>query len=337
MAAKKRAPKKKNAVRKRSASRKRGQSQQPRRSLLRTLVLALTLGIGALAAVYYFGSFELRGHMERSALRAINAVRCPEATPRPIVTVLNSLYDRIPGSQGLEVEGGELGHEESALIAGVPLSESPIRVLHNHSYINLYDERQRHSRGVAFRLNPDQRHNAKVPQQFVADPRVRHEHVRDLQFGKWAPQPIAPAAALAQTFGEVGANEAHLVTNLTPMADDLAHGLWQRLIQELTVSYPKRFGEIWIYAGPVTRLHSAKLASGMSLPDSFYAIALDLTATGALRAIAFHIPHDADDGPLRNYITSIAHIEQLTGLQFLPEVDYHAREVLGTAISPQLW
>jgi len=40
---------------------------------------------------------------------------------------------------------------------------------------------------------------------------------------------------------------------------------------------------------------------------------------------------------LRNYITSIAQIETHTGLKFLPEVDYHAQEVLGLAVSPQLW
>ena len=75
----------------------------------------------------------------------------------------------------------------------------------------------------------------------------------------------------------------------------------------------------------------------MPIPEGFYAIAFDLTETGGLRAIAFLVPQDAPDTKLRNYITSIAKIEKHTGLQFLPDVDYHAREVLGSNVSPQLW
>jgi len=155
--------------------------------------------------------------------------------------------------------------------------------------------------------------------------------------GQWTPQTIAPPSALAGEFGEVGANEACLVTNLAPMSEAFSAGLWERLTREIAVSYPKRFGEIWIYLGPVMREQSSKLESGVPIPDGFYAIAFDLTETGGLRAIAFLVPQDAPDTKLRNYITSIAKIEKHTGLQFLPDVDYHAREVLGSNVSPQLW
>jgi len=337
MAVNKRAKKKRPPARKRSTSRKRGQANQQRWPLLQTLLAVLILVLGAIIATYYFGSFELRAKMERIAIRTIHAARAPESMPRPIVSALNRIYDTMPESQGLVVEGGELGHEETPLIAGVPLSSSPIRVLRNKSYLNLYNERQRQSRCVAFKLNERDQHTAKLPNIFFEDPRIRQLSTHAMQLGKWTPQPIAPVAALAHAFGAEGANEAHLVTNLAPMTDDFAQGLWQRLIHELAVTYPKRFGEIWIYAGPVIHAKSSKLASGVPIPDSFYAIAFDLTETGGLRAIAFLVPQDAKDSSLRSYITSISRIEQQTGLQFLPEVDYHAREVIGSAVSPQLW
>ncbi|CAA6692821.1 MULTISPECIES: DNA/RNA non-specific endonuclease [unclassified Lentimonas] len=333
MAAKKRATKKRTTARKRARSKTKPEG----RSYLRTVFIVLLLLICGLAAAYYFGSFALRTQMERVAIQAINAARTPEWMPRPITSLLNRGYDAIPGSQGLAVEGGELGHEESPLIAGVPQSKSPIRVLHNKSYINLFNEKERQASCIAFKLSNSDRQDAAVPDGFFEDPRIKQLRARDMQLGKWTPKAIAPPAALAGEFGEVGANEAHLVTNLAPMSAKFSEGVWQRLMQETTVNYPNRFGEVWVYVGSVISKDSLKLESGIRIPDSFYAIVFDLTDTGALRAIAFLAPQDAEDTALQNYISSIAQIEKVTGLKFLPEVDYHACEVLSGAASPQLW
>jgi endonuclease G len=336
MADKKRA-KKKTTARKRSAPRKRAKATPARKPLVRIVLAILVLGIGASIAAYYFGSFKLRTQMERVAIRSINLVRSPEWMPRPFVSLLNMGYDAIPGSLGLVVEGGELGHEDSPLIAGVPHSKSPVRVLHNQSYINLFNEKERQAACIAFKIRDEDRANADIPDDFFEDPRIKQLRAKDMRLGQWMPHAIAPPQALATEFGEVGANEACLVTNLAPMSEAFSAGLWQRLIREIAVSYPKRFGEIWIYLGPVMREQSSKLDSGVPIPDGFYAIAFDLTETGGLRAIAFLVPQNAPDSTLRNYITSISKIEKHTGLQFLPDVDYHAREVLGEAESPQLW
>jgi endonuclease G len=333
MAAKKRATRKTTTARKRQ----RSKAKPERKSFLRTVFVVLLLAICALAAAYYFGSFGLRTQMERIAIKSINAARAPEWMPRPIVSLLNMGYDAIPGSQGLAVEGGELGHEESPLIAGVPPSKSPVRVLHNKSYINLFNEKERQTACIAFKLSDGDRQDATVPEGFFEDPRIKQLRARDMRLGQWTPGAIAPAVALAGEFGEVGANEAHLVTNLAPMSTKFREGLWQRLMQEITVCYPRRFEEVWIYLGPAMRPKSAKLDSGVPIPDGFYVIVFDLTDAGGLRAIAFLVPQDATDTALKNYITSIEKIEKHTGLEFLPEVDYHAREVLGAAVSPQLW
>jgi len=336
MAANKRAKKNSSSARKRNSPRK-GAKSAARKPILSKLRSLLVLGVVALIASYYFGSFALRVQIERAAIQTINVVRAPEWLPRPITSLLNLAYDTIPESQGLVVEGGELGHDETPLIAGLPGSNSPVRVLRNKSYINLFNEKARQTTCIAFKLSGRDRQDAPIPDDFFEDPRIKQLRARDLRLGYWQPQTIAPAQALAAEFGAVGANEACLVTNLAPMSATFSSGLWQRLMYEITVSYPQRFGETWIYLGPVMRTQSSKLDSGVPIPDGFFAIVFDQTEAGGLRAIAFLVPQDATDTKLRNYITSIAQIETHTGLKFLPEVDYHAQEVLGLAVSPQLW
>jgi len=338
MAANKRAKKDPSSARKRNSPRKGAESKSAaRKPILTKLRFLLVLGVVALIASYYFGSFALRAQIERAAIQAIHALRSPEWLPRPITSLLNKAYDTIPGSEGLVVDGGELGYEETPLIAGLPRSDSPVRVLRNKSYINLFNEKDRQTTCTAFKLSGRDRQDAPIPDDFFEDPRIKQLRARDLSLGYWQPQTIAPAQALAAEFGAVGANEAGLVTNLAPMSAAFSSGLWQRLMYEITVTYPQRFGETWIYLGPVMRTQSSKLDSGLPIPDGFFAIVFDLTATGGLRAIAFLLPQYATDTRLHNYITSIAQIETLTGLRFLPEVDYHAQEVLVEAISPQLW
>jgi endonuclease G len=331
MAAKKRANKKSSA---------RGQKKQRKRGMSRFSKLAflLLVAIGACSAAYHFGSFTVRTQMEHIALQSISAARSPDWLPRPMTRLLNLAYDQIPGSEGLVVEGGEIGHDDSPFIAGLPESKLPIRILRNQSYSNLFDPKQRLTTCVALQLSPDDSGSASTPSNYFEDPRIESLRAADMQLGQWLPKPIAPANALANTYGDAGANEAHLTTNLAPMSEAFYNGIWQQLMYEITVTYPKRFGQTWIYLGPVIeRQSSAKLNSGIPIPNSFYAIVFNLTEIGGLRAIAFLLPQDQPSAKLSHCITSIAQIEQQTGLRFLPDVEFHARKVLGTFVSPQLW
>ena len=64
---------------------------------------------------------------------------------------------------------------------------------------------------------------------------------------------------------------------------------------------------------------------------------MDLTDEGGLRALALIIPTDAESANLNTYLTSIAQIEKLSGLQFLPEFDFSFRDTLINYVSPSVW
>ena len=108
-------------------------------------------------------------------------------------------------------------------------------------------------------------------------------------------------------------------------------------MHEFTQRYPKRFGEVWIYLGPAYLPETPNFSSAISLPDAFYIIAFDLTDEGGLRALALLIPTDAESKNLNDYLSSIAEIEKLAGLQFLPELDFSIRDTIGDYVSPTVW
>lgn len=323
---------------KKRAPRRKGSAKKNSSNWLLMILFLLAFATLLLAAIYYFGSFETRAKMERVALTTINSSRTHGSTPAPIANLLDTLYDTFPSSTGLVVEGGELGRDvTSPFIAGMPQTRQPIRPLLQPSYINLFDERRLQAACIALRLDDSERQQVEADSTLQVDARMPKLTTQAMTLGQWQPHLIAPAKALIGQHGARGVSDARLATNYAPMTEAFASGVWKKAMRELALRYPKRFGEIWLYLGPVYRPQSSKLASDIAIPDALYAIAFDLTEEGGLRALALLIPTDAESKNLNNYITSIAQIEQLTGLQFLPELDFSFRDTLGNYVSPSVW
>jgi hypothetical protein len=332
---------KKRTTRKTTASRKKSpaRSKPAKKShWLRKCLILLTLAALLISCAYYFSSFDTRAKMEGIALSAINTPRTHAATPAPIAACLDLLYDTIPSSEGFVVEGGELGrNKDSPFLAGVPRSRQAIRTLTQPSYTNLFSERSLQTATIALRFDATARQRAQAGKKIQVDARIAQLTPQALIYDEWAPQPIAPTKALIGQHGERGAIDAQLATNHVPMIDTFASGVWAKAMRELTLRYPKRFGEVWIYLGPIYHKGNAKFPSGIPIPDSFYAIALDITDVGGLRALALRIPSTAESKNLNEYLTSIAEIEAATGLQFLPDLDFSIRDTLSNYVSPSVW
>ena len=305
---------------------------------LRKLLVRLSIAILAIGGIYYFSSFEIRAKMERVASSAINSSRTHGAMPALVAPIFDSLYDAIPSSGGMVVEGGELGRDlETPFLAGMPNSRMPIRPLLQPSYINLFNERSQQTACIAIRLDDTKRKKADTDGSLQIDARIPRLSPQTMTLGEWRPQPIAPAIALIGQHGERGAIDAKLATNYAPMTEAYADGVWKKVMHEFTQRYPKRFGEVWIYLGPAYLPESSNFGSAISPPDAFYIIAFDLTDEGGLRALSLLIPTDAESKNLNNYLSSIAEIEKLTGLQFLPELDFSIRDTIGDHVSPTVW
>jgi endonuclease G len=328
--------KKKRLARGKATSKSRNRSNHSH--WVRKLFIRLSIAILAIGGIYYFSSFEIRAKMERFALSAINSSRTHGAMPAIVAPIFDSLYDAIPSSGGMVVEGGELGRDlETPFIAGIPNSRMPIRPLLQPSYINLFNERSQQTACIAIRLDDTKRKKADTEGSLQIDARIPRLSAQAMTLGKWRPQPIAPAKALIGQNGERGAIDTKLATNYAPMTEAYADGVWKKVIHEFTQRYPKRFGEVWVYLGPVYLPESSNFGSAISLPDAFYIIVFDITGEGGLRALTLLIPTDAENKNLNDYLSSIAEIEKLTGLQFLPELDFSIRETIGEYISPTVW
>jgi len=308
------------------------------RQLINYLSLSLIFILLGVAAVYYYGSLETRTSLENTARDNLDSLRRTEWMPQVVVGFWDKLYQSVPSSEGMVVEAGLTTASESPVLAGIPKAPRPTRTLYNLSYINLYDEVERKPLCIMTHVQDPNAFPASAPQNFVVDTRVGTTTAEEMRLGKWAPHPIVPTELMSAAFGETGASESQLSTQLVPVPDAFANGIWRQAIQNAFTDYANRFGEVWIYAGPVYQETSSMLSSGILIPDAFYLICFDRTASGGIRSLAFLIPTDAPtEAPLKDYISSIERIEVATGLQFLPDLPTSTQDLLRDVVSSKPW
>lgn len=302
------------------------------------LSLLLCLALAALTGVYFFGPFERRTQMESFAADQLYALRRAHWMPGPGSRILAAIEDLLPADDGYAVDAGELGRDGAHFLAGLPLSQKPLRILKNKSYVTLYDAAEQQPRCVALRLTGDRADKIpKVEHSRRDDPRTATPSPASLQLGEWKDFPLAPLEAIIREHGPIGLKEANLTSNLIPMSQTFAETVWHPLLRRLSIEYPQRFDEVWLCLGPVYQTRLSRLSSGVPRPDAYFVIVFDETDAGALRAISFLVPADARPKNPEAFLSSMEQIEGLTGLQFLPELRPHTRRGLAEWVSPRLW
>lgn len=238
------------------------------------------------------------------------------------------------------VEGVAAG-DRTHIYGGAPRADGfpyAIRILKNTGYVAGYCEALENPAWVAYRvadvdgLRPagprperfetDLRTAARVPSSAYSNSGYDRGH-------------LAPNYAIATRYGEAAQRETFLMSNIVPQRHALNAGTWKEMEMKIATSYPGRFGEIWVLAGPVFDAKPAKLPGGTAVPAAFFMIVVD-ESDGRVRTEAFLFPQTTPAGANADrFLVSIDEVERRTGFDFLaeledrPEATLEARRVEG--------
>ena len=153
---------------------------------------------------------------------------------------------------------------------------------------------------------------------------------------------LAPNYAIATRHGAAGQRETFLMSNVMPQRHGLNAGLWKRLELEIATSWPARFGEVWVLAGPILGQRPAVLPGGKggsapAVPEACYMIVVD-ESEGRARSLAFVLPQTpSEDADLEDFLTSVDEIERRTGLDFFSELPDEAEIGLEAKKAGRVW
>jgi len=139
-------------------------------------------------------------------------------------------------------------------------------------------------------------------------------------------------------------SESYYYSNMSPQNHDLNRDAWAKLenqIREWVVDND----ELIIITGPVLHPELPKIQQGsyrVSIPEAYYKIIVDLTDP-EIKAISFLFPNKNVKYEPEKYVVTIDSIEQLTGINFFPNLaqaetlektaDLSAWQITSTALS----
>jgi len=205
---------------------------------------------------------------------------------------------------------------------GAPLAAGPLRVLVNTGYVAGYSDDLGLPLWVAYRAADGDFGDAPPrPDAFAVDARTSARIEPGVYTGSGYDRGhLAPNFAIALRHGRRGQVETFLMSNIAPQRHALNAGPWEALERRIATSYPARFGEVWVIAGPVLGPRPERLRGRVAVPEAFFMVIID-ESEGRVRAQAFLFPQDAPESASpAAYLATIDEIEQRTGLDLLEEL-----------------
>lgn len=232
--------------------------------------------------------------------------------------------------------------DRTHIYGGIPqlrIGGGTVRVLTNTGYVVGYSDELGEPLWAAYRVRDiEPREAPPRPEQFVVDMRTVARIDPDVYSRSGYDRGhLAPNFVIATRYGAQAQEETFRMSNIIPQKHALNAGLWKQLEQRIATSYPGRFGEVWVLAGPVLGERPEKLRRRVAVPEACYMIIVD-ESEGRVRAAAFLFPQDTSaEASLDAYLTNIDEIERRTGLDFLSELPDPAEDALEARKLERVW
>lgn len=233
---------------------------------------------------------------------------------------------------------GDRTHLYGGIPQPVTFSGGSIRVLTNTGYVVGYSDSLGNPVWAAYRLKDVTLTRVPPrPDAFTVDRRTAAriepgDHARsDYDRGH-----LAPNYGIATRYGKQGQEETFRMSNITPQKHGLNAGLWKSLEEKIATSYPGRFEEVWVLAGPVFGPNPPRLKQRVAVPEAFYMIIVD-ESDGRVRTQAFLFPQEPGRPELDQHLVTIDEIERRTGLDFLPQLPDDVEAALESRRASRAW
>ena len=146
---------------------------------------------------------------------------------------------------------------------------------------------------------------------------------------------LAPAADMA--WSKVTMKESFYMSNISPQYYSLNRGAWKKL-EKLVRRWASEYGSIYIVTAGILIDDLNKIGgkNDISVPENYYKVILDYNEPD-LKAIGFILPNKKINQPLQNFVFTVDHIEELTGINFFHSLPDDVEEDLESKSDLNSW
>ena len=252
------------------------------------------------------------------------------------ITVFFAVLFFIWDNYTFEAVGSETTTASLETTAFLPSSTTG-QIIHHKYYTLSYSEKHEQAEWVAYNLNAAHiaSSNFKRP-YFEKDPKVKTQsaHYKNYSKSGYDKGHLCPAGD--RKFSKFAHDETFLTSNISPQEHQFNAGIWNRLEQK-TRYWATKYKSLYVITGGILEDSSKSIGSEkVTVPTNFYKIILDFHEP-EIKAIAFLIPHEDSEKALYKFVTSIDNIEEITGIDFFPEIEDTLENKLEAASNYSNW
>jgi endonuclease G, mitochondrial len=217
----------------------------------------------------------------------------------------------------------------------LPVSFCDQRIEHTH-FTLCFSEEHEQAAWVAYRLTPAMINGpASRSDKFKSDTQVKTGSASpaDYKSSGFDRGHLAPAADMK--INQLAMDESFYMSNMSPQVPAFNRGIWSQLEDQVRKWTLERDTLYVVTAGVLTNPLGKIGSNGVSIPNAYYKILLDLSPE--VQLIAFLLPNQRGNQSLEGYIVSVDYLESLTGIDFFPALPDHLEEQLEMQIRPEFW
>ena len=217
---------------------------------------------------------------------------------------------------------------------------STTNVVVSHKYYKLsYVEKYEQAEWVSYELRKEHIKYITIERPFFeVDPKVPTGSADWVNYkdSGYTKGHLLPAAD--RKFSIEAYNETFYTSNISPQIYEFNAGIWLDL-EEKERDWAIKYGRIYIATGGI--LHDGLPTIGyeeVAVPEYFYKVFVDWDEDPSkIKAIAFIMPHEERNQPITDFVTTIDNVENLTGIDFFPELPDNVENDIESRIDLEAW
>ena len=191
-----------------------------------------------------------------------------------------------------------------------------------HTYYTLsYVEQYEQAEWVAYELKAENLENHHFKRPFFIDDdlvKTRSADWRNYKKSGYDKGHLCPASDMQ--FSKEAFDDTFYTSNIAPQDHNFNSGIWNTLEQKVRY-WAKKYDGFYVVTGPVFTKSMLTIGSEhVAVPEFFYKVLLKKSGS-VCKMIAFLVPSHNSNEPLYTFVVSTDKLEQLTGIDFYPNLD----------------
>jgi len=235
-----------------------------------------------------------------------------------------------------EAPSGEVTLAGTPVRTGAP-APADIRVINRGHFVIGWSDRLRHPVWCAYHVKKDAHYPADRRPSFSRDREVPTAPAPgDYRKSGYDRGHMAPNYAIASRYGEAAQKLTFMMSNIAPQSPALNRGVWRDVEHRIADLWTARYGEIWVVVGCISGA-GGTIGGGIDVPTAYYQVILAQEGMD-IRALAVLFPQNVGwhEWAARHIVT-IDELEEMTGLDFNPDLPSFIQTPLEAELPTRLW